>query len=315
MGRPAMKKNFSTIKLEHIYDGLKETIMEFEMEMEIDALCGQVGGGRAMALSGGKSDNDFDIFYLLKKSEKPKRKYKKDVTIQGESVEVEFNFVGFHELREGGRSVFDKKNIAYPSIIYRDDEEKRRYMPDSILPRGERDDYYYSKFHCFVMGDNVWVSNKMKMSEYEELYDLERTIDALDYYYTRAYGNWIYYVSKEQKINLRRYLNCIWQILSCDWILLFRYRPPNDFLKLAEKLIHQDTLKEHICDLYYTNCNSSIDKKDLFCNVDPVIDEYICQSLIRQRALIEEYDPCETIKALIDNTPREYQKKIFKIVT
>lgn len=309
-----MEYNFSTIKLEAIYDCLRETIIEFEEELEIDALCGLTGGGRAMALSGGKSDNDFDIFYLLRGSQKPNRKYKKVVSIQGHSVEVEFNFVEFNNLKEGGRSIFDKRITAYPSILYRDEEERRRYMPNSILPRGERDDYYFAKFHSFIMGDNIWLSNKINISEYEEFYDFERTIDALDYYYTHAYGNWVYYVSKEEVINLRRYLNCMWQILSCDWILLFRHRPPSNFGKLVAKLINEDALKERIFDLYSTNCNSNVDKQNLFCRVDSVINEYIYQSLNRQRLLIETYDSNEKVKELIKNTPKEYEKKIFEIV-
>ena len=306
-----VKDGFSTIGLEEIYDNLKELIIEIENEFEIDVLCGLVEGGRAMALSSGKSDMDFNLYYSLRGLKRPDKKYKNNIVIQGRSMDVEICLIEINDLKKGGRKVFDKKDIAYPSILYRSEEEERRYMPDSILPREERDDFYFSKYYWLTMGDSIWLSNRMKITDYEKFYNYQHTIDVLDYYYTYAYGNWIYYVSKEHVINLKRYLDCIWQILSCDWILRFRHRPPNNFRKLYSHLILEETLKERIYDLYSTNCNSNMEKSKLYCRPDSIINVYIYQSLMHQRTLIEAYDSNETVKILIDNTPKEYQKKIL----
>lgn len=309
-----MEHDFSTIKIEDAFDGMRPQLHVLEIELGIDAVCGQIGGGRAMGLSGKKSDNDFDVFYLQRGMGKPKRKYKKRVLIEGKYVEVEFNFIDMGDIKEAAECTFDNEKKQYPSIMYRNEKEQGMYAPDTILPRGEREDYYFTKFHWFVMGDNVWLSDKMRVADYEKFYCLERTVDALDYYYTRAYGNWKNYIQDGEIINLRRYLNCIWQVLSCEWILTYGNRPTNRFKELVREQLSDDKLKENILALYYTNCNSYIDKSNLFSMRNPMIDEYISERLECQCKLIHKYDKKETVEALIKKSFQKYQKKIVDLV-
>lgn len=308
-----MEDDFSTIKLEDIFEGIRLYLHDLEIELGIDAVCGQIGGGRAMGLSGKRSDNDFDVFYLQKGAGKPNRKCKKRISIQGKQLEVEFNFVDIGDIRKAAEQVLDKEKRNYPSIMFRGDKERAKYSPKTILPREEREDYYFTKFHWFVMGDNVWLSNKMCVADYEKFYRLERTVDALDYYYTRAYGNWNNYICNEKIINLRRYLNCIWQVLSSEWILAYGYRPTNKFDDLVRGLINEDELKKNIFDVYYTNCNSYVEKNNLFCKQNQVINKYISEKIKHQCESIKKYDMNEKVERLIERTPREYRKEIYNI--
>ena len=162
------------------------------------------------------------------------------------------------------------------------------------------------------MGDNIWLSNRFTYSQYNGVCNVEKTIYALDYYYTRAFGNFNNYIKENDYVNLRRYLNCVWQILSIEWIRVKGYRPPNSLKKLMN-IIEEDKIRRMIINLYKTNCNSFIDKRKLYVIPDNIINEYIEKKLKDQRCFLNHYNKGERIASLISKTPEDAKQLIVQI--
>ena len=117
-----------------------------------------------MGLSNSKSDNDFDIFY--KQAEgftPPGLKYIQEVTICDKPVVVEFNFINFHKLVNAAKTAFSQEHQGYPTTFYRSASETESFLPENILPRWERSEYLFTKFHTFIMGDNYWYAASSRL--------------------------------------------------------------------------------------------------------------------------------------------------------
>ncbi len=298
-----IKYTFSDFPLDVIFRSMAPFIANLEQAFHITAVCGQIAGGRAMGLSNSKSDNDFDIFYEQAEGfTPPGLKYIQEVTICGKPVVVEFNFINFHKLVNAAKTAFSQEHQGYPTTFYRSASEVESFLPENILPRWERSEYLFTKFHTFIMGDNYWYAASSRF-DIRPHWKMEKTIDALDYYFVRAYGNYQNYLTASAPLHVRRYLNCIWQTLSLEWILTRGTKPPVHIKHLIEELITSSSLKDSIYHFYDLNCNSDIDKKDLFCPSDDTINQYIFRSLCRYKEELHNYNRSETIYDLMQRTP------------
>ncbi|MBQ1871553.1 MAG: hypothetical protein II147_05180 [Lachnospiraceae bacterium] len=307
------RATFYDVNLEELFTGIRPYIEELEEKYNITCLCGQVGGGRAMALSNKRSDNDFDIFYKARSGDRLSLKEKTVCDIGGREIETELNFIEFDDLLNAGLKIFGDIKAKYPTIHYRDAAEKELNEAEANKPHYERAEYYATKLHWFITGDIIWLSDRFPVDRYKELAKKEPVIYALDYYYTRAYGNLYNYISRESVVNTRRYLNLMWQVMSAEWILKKGYRAPNRFDVLLSEIVGNEEAKRSIGELYRAYCDSDVDKKELFTSPDKVIDEYLEGCIQSQKRLIENYDKETTVSVLIDKTPEEYKQEIYKL--
>lgn len=310
----SMQYTFSDFTLEQIFESMADPIANLNQRFQINALCGQIAGGRAMGLSGLRSDNDFDIFYKQTSGlTPPGLKYVEEIIINNKPVEVEFNLINLTNLEKAAKNTFLQKHNGYPTNFYRTTEEMEKFLPGNLLPRWEREEYFFTKFHTFIMGDNYWYGIAMSEHDMNTYYKMEKTIDALDYYFIRAYGNYKNYIATSSELLVRRYLNCIWQILSCEWILTYKTRPAMNINHLIEQIIDCKDIKKIVGKYYHLNCNSNMDKKELFCNSNKDLNEYIYKLLCRQKEKIENYNKNETIYELMLRTPITGKQKGYFI--
>lgn len=304
------KYTFSDFSLEQIFDAMDKPIAYLNEKFQINAICGQIAGGRAMGLSGRKSDSDFDIFYRQKSGiNPPPLKCIENVMICDKEVEVEFNFINLEKLEIAAKSMLEKETKGYPTNFYRNEADENKYSPENILPRWEREEYLFTKFHTFVMGDNYWFGKEMLGFDMSNYYKMEKVIDALDYYFIRAYGNYSNYISTGSELLVRRYLNCIWQVLSCEWILQRGTRPAMNINILIEQMIDSPEIKDIIGEYYDLNCNADVDKKDLFCESNQELNAYIYNLLSEQKNRIEKYNRNKTINEIMLNTRVEERQR------
>lgn len=297
--------NFSDFSIQEICNFVGKYAYTFESEFNIKLITGQVSGGRRMGLSGVRSDNDFDLFFetnSLSQDEEPPRKIKRILNINQNEIEVEFNFVIFSTLLEAAKEKFNSDTKNYPTVFYRSDEEKALYDKNTIKHRGERSEYLYTKFHYFIFNNHYIVFNKEYINIISEMSKYEKLVDALDYYYVRAYGNYNNYLTQDEKILVRRYLNCIWQVMSCKWLLEKKSIPPLDFLELKKAIITDSTLDEQINLLFRVNKETDADKSEIFTKPNSVINAYIYNELLYQKKAIELTDTTILMSKVIDLT-------------
>lgn len=300
--------DFSDFSTSEIYNALEKDVEQFEEETGAKALCGQIGGGRSMGLSNKASDNDFDIYYVGGRDIPFKRKIVSSIC--GCDVEIEYNYCKMDELLNAANDQIARTYNGYPTCFYRNEEDNEKYSPKNIKLRWERDDYYFTKFHWIMMSDDVWV-RKDWVSEYYKLYQKEKKIDAVDYYYIRAYGNWNNYIKDHEQINHRRYLNSIWQMMSCEWIVKYSSRPIVNFEKLVHIMAQEKELKEITLRYLDSYRIQNEDKSKVSCDTNRVIDLYIEKSLNKLKNKIETMDENKSIETLISSNTEELKRHIY----
>ncbi len=301
--------HFDDFNKADIYIAINDYIKVFESEYKAVAVCGQIGGGRAMGLSNKVSDDDFDLYYL--EADNPPFKEKSKITINKETVEVEFNYCKIDDLISAAKRQFEKKENGYPTCFYRDEAENKAYAPENIKVRWERDDYFFTKFHWIMMSDDVCVSNSF-YDKYAECYKIERLIDAMNYYYIRAYGNYNNQILIKERINERRYLNTIWQILSLKWIVEKKTRPVVEFDVLADEVVGEEKLKGIIKKYLDEFKNTDVDKDDVICSTNEEINTFIKKELEVCREIINKTDRSIALNTLVDGSIDKYQRKIYR---
>lgn len=308
------KIDFSKLSIAEICAYVGKYAQIFEEEYNIRLLYGQVSGGRRMGLSGMQSDNDFDLFYEYKdcchKADIP-RKIVRTFAIKGDYIEVEFNLLEFQLIVEAAKEKLSIQYNGYPTVFYRDAQEFEMYSKNNIKPRQERTEYLYTKYHYFIFSDH-YLDYINDGKEFEEFYKNERLIDAIDYYFVRAYGNYKNYFLIDNQILTRRYLNCIWQVLSCEWILKYKEKAPLEFTILCNELIKNETVKEKVMELYDMNKFTNLDKSEIWTVQNSVLNDYINKKLNELKVAIECIDNSKLVYDLYN--AGKMQTKIKKYV-
>lgn len=297
------KYNFSDFSIKEICAFVGNYAYSFEAQYNIKLVTGQVSGGRRMGVSGVRSDNDFDLFFesksLSEKSDPPK-KITRTITIDQNEIEVEFNFIRFSKLIDSAKEKLGLDVNKYPTVFYRSNEEKALYTKDNIKHRRDRDEYYYTKFHYFIFNDHYLLFHKEYSDIIGKMCEYEKLVDALDYYYVRAYGNYNDYLVQDDQILVRRYLNCIWQIMSCKWLIEKRTIPPLNFLELKQNIITDRLLEKQINILFKINKETDADKAEIFTEPNSIINDYIAKELLYLKKAIEPINQ-HTLMSEIEN--------------
>ena len=115
--------------------------------------------------------------------------------IKGENVEFEMGYLLFDKVQQDVMTRFNRNYTNYPTNFYRTPEEEKEYLPQN-LPKlmMHRKEYAFIMFHLFILGDTIWASSDMSEYDFNQLYRMEKTIDILDTYFVRAYGNYKFFI-------------------------------------------------------------------------------------------------------------------------
>lgn len=131
------------------------------------------------------------------------------VHIHYEGTDVDFVFMGYDHIM-GKQKEYLKNLRDFPSCLY------RRSDPETVSENSYRDDYFTEVIFECLASNCIWDSGYLK----ENFDALLREISVkavMDYYYTRAYGNWKNNLQKEQVLN-HKYMTTLIGICCMKWI-------------------------------------------------------------------------------------------------
>lgn len=123
------------------------------------------------------------------------------------------------------------------------------------------------------------------------------TNDCLDYYYSRAYMNYNNFEINE-KINIRKYLYTLYEIMAIMWIIENEKLPPT-FIELCNRFIADINLKNKITNLFELNAKGTA-KENLYTYRVDDIDKYIKNNLINLGEKIYRYSQNNLDKKIIE---------------
>ncbi len=109
-----------------------------------------------------------------------------------------------------------------------------------------------------LSSDYLWDNNYIQ-SNYEKLHNTFIRINILDYYFTRAKGNYDNYLA-QRKVKVRKYLYTLHEIYCMKWILKYNTMPPMNFQDLHHEFIDYNICEE-IYKLFQINKGNMLDHK------------------------------------------------------
>lgn len=193
-----------------------------ELSVEIISL----GGSRAIGLENQMSDYDFYMVY-----EGSSLYDKKKMTVWIETLPLDIRCCSCQTIKAHNVN-YHPEFIQYPSILYR---TQKQMNENKINKNIDREDFYRGLVYQTLLNDMVWTQHPKEA--YFDCMDHILDIRAVaDYYFTRAWGNYIYCIKDHTQISIRKYLYTIYEILYCQWLLTKKIYPPFNFLELISSI-------------------------------------------------------------------------------
>lgn len=169
---------------------------------------------------------------------------------------------------------YNKTTHLYPTYIFREKKLGTSQMKDM-----QREDFKRGMIFRTILTDYVWT--KDEIGKYFSVFQgiLKRQV-LLDFYFTRAIGNYVNFIADKEQIAVRKYLYTLHEIWYCQWIISKDTIPPINFMKLKNSVLNDiDNLKGKIQELLNRNHDTSLTKDMLFVNSDQEINKYIKEKL------------------------------------
>jgi len=310
-----INKNYDNFYSKETYEVVGNLIHQVEKKINAKAFFGRIAGSKTQGLSSKGSDNDF-LFFCSKAEGNCDTEIQGQVflntNIANEIVEFEIGYIYWEDALERINQRFNFEFENYPTNFYRSKEEEEKYLPEN-MPKSMRfrEEYPLLMFHLALLGDSLWASEEYSDYDFKQLYSLEKTIDVLDTFYVRAYGNHVHFFDNQQDILLRKYLNVLSQIWAIEWLLQKGTRPPMNFLDLMDGQVLKEEQKNEILKLVNTNKQTTLYKTKAYTPSVPWLNNYIKECLERQREEIQNYNRSETYLDVIERTPIQQRQKIF----
>lgn len=308
-------KNYVGFYSKETYEAVSAVIHKAEQARHFKALFGRVAGSKTQGISSKGSDNDFLIFV-------EKTEGNIEQVIEGTIVEniyindvlVEFDLAYIYWDTVLERVLARKETLfaGYPTNFYRSKEDILKYLPQNMpeLMR-QRDEYPFVMFHLLLLGNSMWVSDVCMKRNLTELWGLERTIDALDTFFVRAYGNYVYYMKDQERVPLRKYLYTLSQIWAIEWLLDRGTKPPMMFVELMAGMEIEESIRRSTSELIALNREETLHKTKAYTDSRPELNGYIAAMLDRQKERIALYPREETLADVIRRTPLEFRPKLY----
>jgi len=308
-------KNYEKFYSRETYEAVGRLIFEMEREFHFKALFGRIAGSKTQGISSKSSDNDFLMFVERTEGNVDKEiegQVFKHTLLKGKPVEFELGYiywdVALKKIEERKHTVF----MGYPTNFYRSKEEEQSYLPENMpkLMR-YREEYPFMMFHLLLMGDSAWIGAGFSERQYQELYALEKTIDALDTFYVRAYGNYVHFMGRRERVLLRKYLYTLSQVWAIQWLLDRGTKPPMMFAKLMDGMELEENLRRSVLELVELNREETLYKMKAYTSSRETVEAYIGALLEEQKGRIASYSKDETFAEVVRRTPAELRQKLY----
>lgn len=203
---------------------------------------------------------------------------------------------------------------TYPTNFYRTRDEERSYRADdhpfTVLSKDYghlEDKLFYTLCHDILRTDVIYINKMHPEFNYTSLCRQVRTIDFLDTYYVRAFGNWKYNLDGEKEVLCRKYLYTLDRTLAIWWIVKNQSKPPLYFPALCEGLPIDEEFNEHIKKCIESNAKATSGKATYTIPSDDWLNGRIKDLLDELCPHVHEYDKNETYDELMQNTPEDLQ--------
>lgn len=281
------------IKSELIRNVMDKKIKELEKKYDIIILMGCFTGSCTMNFHNSSSNFTFTFIFDSNQHNIEKFDLNEILEINGK-YDLRVTLYGRKKCNIlQGIEIQKQTDIKYP--VYR--TRNKAEIENRTSPPQYRKDFWFFVLLKMVTTDNLWIKNS---SDAHKLFDTLRNelyiIDILDFYFTRAQGNYDTYLTKEQKIPLRKYLYTLHEVMYMNWIIEKKVVPPMDFYELSRQTIKKDAVELEMSHLYKMNKESSMVKKKLFVSRNDILNNYIKENLLYIESIFRDYPLKEQLK-------------------
>ena len=310
-----INNNFERFGEKTTYDVVGKLIKKVEEEFHIKAMFGRIAGSKTQGLSSKASDNDFLIFCKKQEGFSQEKHYGVvyyPAELLGEMVEFEIGWILVDNAVQDVMERYNKNYINYPTNFYRTPEEEKEYLPEN-MPKLmiDRKEYAFVMFHLLILGDTIWASEELSEFDFNQLYRMEKTIDVLDTYFVRAYGNYRHFFNNKDVVLARKYLYTFSQLFAMEWLLKYRTKPPVNFKELEEEMLGDLEVKKILDTYYELNKNTELHKTKYQEKSSEILNKYIGESLEKIKGEMERYSRTETYEEIILRTEPSKRPQIY----
>lgn len=265
MGAPSLN-----IEIFNTYaDTIKQHIKKnYRVEVCIISL----GGSFSVGLS--NSTSDLDFYLLYRECEERSLPAILSIMIEKFNNKVDIMSLGIESLLEEVQ-VYSSIERKYPTYLHRDGIEQRKNA--EIKKDITRDDFRRGLIYRTILSEYVWTDKEI-MYYFELFHKGLKKIDIVDFYYTRARGNYDNYICNQSNVLCRKYLYTIHEVIYCLWIIKKKTLPPMNMKQLLEE-VTDNKIMSIINELLLINSQADKAKEKSLVKEDKVINSYIAQCL------------------------------------
>lgn len=299
--------------MKKLYSILSENYDKIEKRIHAKILFGRVGGSGAQGLKSESSDDDLHLFITggeelrqnaIRESGLPDIQGGNicpyEFEYQGKVFEIDTDFIFWDIVKE--KIIQENKVVKqYPSVLCRDESAWNEDKNLSATVR-YRNDFGSWLFQLFLLSDSIWLPKDFDDRQLNDLYKQRKTIDIMDAFFLRAYGNYCKFLKDRKEVLVRKYLYTIHHLETIIWIAENRTKPPFLFQKLVELADLDQSVKERIRHYYDLNSRSDVYKTRYKEKSSARIDSYIAERLDYAKELMEKYDKEERFSSVIERS-------------
>lgn len=267
---------------------IAEILPQMKKKYDYSLICANVEGSIARGMSNTVSDIDVRLFgdFGVQKLEVS---YAFPTQIKGYAINVD---CAIHEFEEvlSWITQYNNREKKYPTIFYRTQTEREAFAQRNLYWHGGlRPDANLAAGLDYLVANNIvfdWKQEK-RIRRLEESY---RVIDALDLQYARAQGNYLNFVKDMERVNPRKYINIVYQILMCRWILNFESVPSANIKDLIERVGFDTAIEKSLAMVFEVHSKSKRLKQNTFMDRDSTMDDFIVYSLKELKTEISKFN-------------------------
>lgn len=257
-------------------------------EREIEEQCGgkilfgAVGGSYSLGLQNRTSD--VDVYLMLENLDfQGVKTVHHTFRVNESAVSGDFLCIDYHQALEELRNYLFKEK-KYPTKFYYTDEEKKNYLEKKDM---ERPDFMRGMFYRIFLADELIGQKEAKkfLAEYGRKLKVK---DIVDYQFSRVYGNYKEKIEGKRRVEIRKYLYCIHEVLTCKSLMESAKKPPMLFMDLLEKSKLDVGLNKILLDLYEWNLRAEVGKEHLCVTADDDLNRFICEQISEIICYLEE---------------------------
>lgn len=256
---------------------VEKKIDKIENIMEGRVLFGAIGGSYALGLQNNSSD--IDVFVMLDNVNFSGFR-KEHFEIEENGIKIDCTGVNYRQaLVDINRYVLLPKE--YPTKLHYSEKE----IQENVGKRDyERPDFVRSLLYRIGLSDEILMKERMQR-EYENYGKLMKIIDIIDYHFSCLLGNYMECIFEKNNVNIRKYLYCVHQILTCRWLMNYKDRPSMDFERLLKRSLIDEEVKNVVDQIYVINKMTMGKKEKVEIEKENILNQFI----YAQINVIQEY--------------------------